>query len=64
MAAALTTLADLGESGAVLWVLADNAAARRFYERGGWHGDGVEREAPIGSTLTRQLRYSRALPAG
>ena len=61
MADALHTLARFGAARAVLWVLADNAPAHRFYERGGWVRDAVEREAPIGPALTRQIRYSRAL---
>jgi ribosomal protein S18 acetylase RimI-like enzyme len=61
MRGALATLAELGESRAELWVLAENSPARRFYERGGWLGDGAERRAPVGPALTRQLRYSRAI---
>jgi len=47
---------------ATLWVLADNAHARRFYERGGWTTDGVEREGDVGPAVTRQVRYRRDLP--
>jgi ribosomal protein S18 acetylase RimI-like enzyme len=61
MEKALDSLGDLGASRAVLWVLAENATARRFYERGGWRGDGAERRAPVGPALTRQLRYWRPL---
>jgi ribosomal protein S18 acetylase RimI-like enzyme len=61
MGEALRTLAGLGEARAVLWVLAENSPARRFYERGGWSGDGVERRAPVGPALTRQVRYSRPI---
>jgi ribosomal protein S18 acetylase RimI-like enzyme len=61
MGTALGSLGDLGASRAVLWVLAGNAPARRFYERGGWRGDGAERREPVGPALTRQLRYWRAL---
>jgi ribosomal protein S18 acetylase RimI-like enzyme len=61
MDTALDSLGDLGASRAVLWVLAGNAPARRFYERGGWRGDGAERREPVGPALTRQLRYWRAL---
>jgi ribosomal protein S18 acetylase RimI-like enzyme len=57
MASALESLAELGAARAVLWVLAGNQPARRFYERAGWRGDGVERRAPVGPALTRQLRY-------
>jgi ribosomal protein S18 acetylase RimI-like enzyme len=61
MAGAVGALGDLGLSRAVLWVLAGNEPARRFYERGGWRCDGLEREAPIGPVLTRQVRYGRPL---
>ncbi len=46
---------------AVLWVLRDNAHARRFYERGGWQPTGVERDDLIGRVTVRQLRYTRPL---
>jgi ribosomal protein S18 acetylase RimI-like enzyme len=55
------TLADLGYREAVLWVLADNAPARRFYARGGWAEDGVTRTGPIGDVDVPQVRYMRAL---
>lgn len=59
---ALATLHRRGWRRAVLWVLADNAHARHFYQRGGWTPDGTEREAMIGPAVTRQLRYSHDLP--
>jgi GNAT superfamily N-acetyltransferase len=55
MADALPRLGDR----AVLWVLEQNARARRFYERGGWEFDGTTREEPMGGVPTRQLRYAR-----
>jgi ribosomal protein S18 acetylase RimI-like enzyme len=61
MAAALASLGELGATRAVLWVLAGNAPARRFYERGGWRSDGARRRAPLGPAMTRQLRYWRPL---
>ncbi|MCW6008408.1 GNAT family N-acetyltransferase [Micromonospora sp. CPCC 205371] len=59
---ALAKLAASGWRRAVLWVLTGNARARRFYERGGWVPDGVEREDHIGTALVRHMRYSRPLP--
>lgn len=50
-------LAHLGDH-AVLWVLEQNERARRFYERGGWHADGVTRDEDIGGEPTHQLRYT------
>jgi GNAT superfamily N-acetyltransferase len=60
---ALPALADLGDH-AVLWVLAANDRARRFYERGGWAVDGTERTEAIGGEPARQLRYGRAMEGG
>ena len=54
-------LTHLGER-AVLWVVAGNDRARRFYERGGWVFDGMTRDAPIGGDTVRQLRYSHIAP--
>jgi len=45
---------------AVLWVLRENERARRFYEKGGWHPDGVTRVEPMGGVDTVQLRYAFA----
>jgi hypothetical protein len=59
----LDALAHLGPR-AVLWVLAQNERARRFYERGGWHADGVTRAGSIGPVETLQVRYSRFLVGG
>lgn len=54
-------LAHLGEH-AVLWVLADNERARRFYEKGGWRFDGTTRVEEWGGEPVSQLRY--AWPGG
>jgi GNAT superfamily N-acetyltransferase len=40
MAAAKDWFAEEGYATAMLWVLADNPRARRFYEREGWRVDG------------------------
>jgi RimJ/RimL family protein N-acetyltransferase len=40
-------LRESGATRASLWCLADNARARRFYERRGWTLDGGERVAPF-----------------
>lgn len=44
---ALRLLAADGATSARLWVLEDNARARRFYERRGWRRDGSERVVPF-----------------
>jgi len=56
----LALLADERYQRAVLWVLADNARARRFYERAGFAPDGATSIlAGLGGVL--ELRYSREL---
>jgi GNAT superfamily N-acetyltransferase len=55
---ALPALALIGDR-AVLWVLAANTRARRFYERGGWVADGTTRTEAIGGEPVLQLRYER-----
>jgi ribosomal protein S18 acetylase RimI-like enzyme len=55
---ALTELAGLGGDRAVLWVLAGNEVARRFYERGGWIADGATRVEPVNGEPVPQVRYS------
>jgi ribosomal protein S18 acetylase RimI-like enzyme len=40
-----------------LWVLEDNAAGRRFYEKWGWRTDTTAREIAIGSKMLREVRY-------
>ena len=55
---------DLRQRGfrtAILWVLAANRRARRFYEAAGWHPDGaVKIDAAHGVTLP-QVRYRTTL---
>jgi GNAT superfamily N-acetyltransferase len=45
--AALDTLRSHGAESASLWCLAENARARRFYERRGWRLNGNERVVPF-----------------
>ncbi|WFE24966.1 GNAT family N-acetyltransferase [Solwaraspora sp. WMMD791] len=59
---ALDTMRGHRYDRAVLWVLAENRPARRFYEHSGWRPDGQRRDSWIGPVLTPQLRYTRALP--
>lgn len=61
MATALQTLAQVSYREVVLWVLDTNDRARRFYEGGGWRGDGaLKRDGTLGFVLT-ELRYRRSL---
>jgi ribosomal protein S18 acetylase RimI-like enzyme len=61
MVNALGQLGASGERQAVLWVLAANDRARRFYERGGWFADGETRVEPVNGEPVDQLRYTHAL---
>ncbi|WP_430783289.1 GNAT family N-acetyltransferase [Actinoplanes sp. G11-F43] len=62
MVNALAELAALGGERAVLWVLADNPVARRFYERGGWTPDGATRVSAVNDQDLPQVRYTKRLP--
>lgn len=55
--AAQEALSADGYRQAVLWVVAGNNRARRFYERHGWRCDGSEKFERIGGGLVRELRY-------
>jgi len=57
---ALRGIAAAGESTARLWVLEDNARARRFYERRGWRPDGSDRVVPF-PPHPLDLGYTREL---
>jgi GNAT superfamily N-acetyltransferase len=60
MGSVLTALRDARYSRAVLWVLAENARARRFYERSGFTPDGATSIlAGLGGVL--EVRYARDL---
>ena len=55
--AAVAALADFGFTEFVLWVVRENARARRFYERNGWVADGAEQQAEFGGATVVELRY-------
>ena len=62
MIAGLDALTSAGFREAILWVLAGNERARRFYEAGGWVADGtVKQDEGFGFPI-REVRYRRALP--
>jgi RimJ/RimL family protein N-acetyltransferase len=61
LAAAQAELARLGYAQAVLWVLPDNARARRFYEVAGWTTDGVQRTTEVRGVVVPEVRYRRRL---
>jgi GNAT superfamily N-acetyltransferase len=41
----------------VLWVLEDNAGARRFYEATGWAPDGGRQQIDLGGIAPTEVRY-------
>ncbi|MES9522573.1 GNAT family N-acetyltransferase [Streptomyces capoamus] len=47
----------------LLWVLRDNAPARRFYERAGFRPDGAQELFEVGGVRVPEVRYVRT-PAG
>jgi GNAT superfamily N-acetyltransferase len=61
MSEALGELRRIGFTTAVLWVLADNPRARRFYERGGWRLNGATRTGTHLGTDTLEVRYALEL---
>jgi GNAT superfamily N-acetyltransferase len=60
MAAALDALDADGWESALLWLLAENPRARRFYERHGWSFDGEEQILPLPGE-PREIRLRRVL---
>jgi hypothetical protein len=48
----------------VLWVLAGNERAIRFYERNGWIADGATQTETLHGAEVNEVLYRRALAAG
>jgi GNAT superfamily N-acetyltransferase len=59
--AARGDLYRLGFRQAMLWVVAGNARAERFYRADGWTRDGLQRARQIWNVHVDTVRYSRAL---
>lgn len=59
--AARAELVRRGFKAALLWVLAGNARAMRFYERDGWAADGSQRTQEIWGLRLVENRYRREL---
>ncbi len=53
--------AALGHERMYLWVLRDNARARRFYERAGFSADGAEEPFEVDGALVPEVRYVKRL---
>jgi ribosomal protein S18 acetylase RimI-like enzyme len=62
MTATLARLAVLGYQAATLWVLNENARARRFYAAAGFTADGTEQTEDIAGSPVTEVRYRRDLP--
>jgi RimJ/RimL family protein N-acetyltransferase len=61
MRGAMDELRNLGARDAILWVLDENARARRFYEMLGWREDGRTSEEHFGGTILLARRYRRSI---
>jgi GNAT superfamily N-acetyltransferase len=61
--AARGELYRLGFRSAVLWVVAGNARAQRFYRADGWTADGLHRPQQVWNIAVDTVRYSRVLDA-
>ena len=59
---ARAALSDRGFAQAVLWVLAGNARAKRFYEADGWRPDDGRRSREAWGIVIGETRYRRRLP--
>jgi GNAT superfamily N-acetyltransferase len=62
IAAARLRLAAQGFTEAILWVLARNERAMRFYRADGWTSEGAIRKEQIWGLTLDELRFRRALP--
>lgn len=62
-AAARGDLYRLGFKAAVLWVVAGNARAQKFYRADGWTADGLHRPHQVWNVSVDAVRYSRVLAA-
>lgn len=61
MAEVLARAAAAGHPGLALWVLKDNAPARRFYEQAGFRADGAEVPFDVDGVAVAEVRYVRTL---
>lgn len=59
LTAAVDRLGHGGYKSAVLWVVAGNDRARRFYQREGWQPDGGRKEEEFGGQVVVEHRYRR-----
>jgi GNAT superfamily N-acetyltransferase len=64
VSAARTHLFDLGFRFAILWVMAGNVRAGRFYRIDRWAPDGSRRTDSVWGVTVDEVRYGRILEAG
>lgn len=57
MRAGLEVMREAGHTEAILWVLEDNARARRFYEREGWRFDEAFKDDDVLGRRVTEVRY-------
>jgi ribosomal protein S18 acetylase RimI-like enzyme len=62
LSAVTERLTDIGYAEVTLWVLADNARARRFYEAVGFRPDAEAKVDDRRGFPVREVRYRRSLP--
>ncbi|NBE55618.1 GNAT family N-acetyltransferase [Streptomyces boluensis] len=62
MAEVLARCAASGVRRLLLWVLKENARARRFYARAGFGPDGAEEQFAVEGVPVPEVRYARTLP--
>jgi GNAT superfamily N-acetyltransferase len=63
VSAARAQLFELGFRNAVLWVMAGNARAERFYRIDGWEPDGESKTDSVWGITVDEIRYQRRLEA-
>ena len=63
VSAAREHLYGLGFRNALLWVLAGNVRAERFYQMDGWAPDGLRRRDTVWGVTVDEVRYRRRLEA-
>ncbi|WP_413759574.1 N-acetyltransferase family protein [Streptomyces sp. MMBL 11-3] len=59
----LARCAAAGHDRMLLWVLRENADARRFYEKAGFAADGAEEPFEVAGARVPEVRYARPLGA-
>jgi GNAT superfamily N-acetyltransferase len=63
VSAARATLLERGFQNALLWVLAGNQRADRFYRNDGWTPDGIHKTETLWGVQVEEIRYQSELSA-